>query len=640
MKVLLLFISLTISLFSYSQLNRWQQKVNYVMNIDMDVNTNKFTGKQLINYTNNSPDNLNKVYFNLYLNAFQPNSSMDIRSRELGKNIINGKFDWDSRIKDTILGLKENEEGYQKIKSIKLNGVAQQYFYHETILEVRLSKAIAPGATVKFDIDFEAQVPIQIRRTGRDNAKINVRYSMSQWFPKLCEYDYEGWHLSPYIAREFYGVWGDFDVTINIDKDYKLAGTGVLVNASEIGWGYDKPGTPLKLTTKDKRKWHFVAKRVHDFVWAADPDYNHIVKQIKNGPAIHVVYKNKPNDTANDSAWMKVADAAITTFPFIERNYGKYPYPQYSFIQGGDGGMEYAMATLIYGPSLGTVFHELMHSWYQMVLGFNELKYPWMDEGFASYAEDLVTAYYNKALPIQYYLDLLKQKPENKNLENLITMLPDYHSGAYLSYFNLVKSGYEEPLTTPADHYNTNLAYGGGVYSKGEVFLEQLGYIVGADVRDKILLQFYNQWKFQHPDSRDFISLAQKVSGIQLDWYNDYWISSTKTIDYGIDSLWEEGGVSKIRLSRIGKMPMPIDVQIIYTDGSNEIYNIPVDLMYGAKKSESKTSFIVNEPWKWVSPKYTFEIKRKLTDIKVLEIDPTKRMADIQRKNNRLELNW
>ena len=156
----------------------------------------------------------------------------------------------------------------------------------------------------------------------------------------------------------------------------------------------------------------------------------------------------------------------------------------------------------------------------------------------------------------------------------------------------------------------------------------------------KILLQFYNTWKFQHPDPRDFMALAQKISGIQLDWYKDYWISSTKTIDYGIDSLWEENGVSKIRLSRVGKMPMPIDVQITYTDGSVEIHNIPLDIMYGAKKAESKTAFIINEPWKWVSPTYTLEIKKRLTEIKVLEIDPSKRMADIQRKNNRLELSW
>ncbi|MEO5967974.1 MAG: M1 family peptidase, partial [Ferruginibacter sp.] len=182
MRILLLFISLSLSLFSYSQVNRWQQKANYVMKIDMDVNTNKFSGTQVINYTNNSPDNLSKVYFNLYLNAFQPNSSMDLRSRELGKNLINGRSDWDSRIKDTISSLSKEEIGYQKIKSLKLNGVPQKYFYHETILEVKLSKPIASGTTVKIEVEFDVQVPIQIRRTGRDNAKTNVRYSMSQWY--------------------------------------------------------------------------------------------------------------------------------------------------------------------------------------------------------------------------------------------------------------------------------------------------------------------------------------------------------------------------------------------------------------------------------------------------------------------------
>ena len=148
-------------------------------------------------------------------------------------------------MKDRISKLSPSEIGYQKIKSLKINGVEQPVRFHGTILEVDLTKPILPKSKVIFEMVFEAQVPVQIRRSGRDNAE-GIRYSMSQWYPKICEYDYEGWHPTPYVAREFYGVWGDYDVTINIDKSYKLAGTGVLQNASDIGWGYDKPGTPLK----------------------------------------------------------------------------------------------------------------------------------------------------------------------------------------------------------------------------------------------------------------------------------------------------------------------------------------------------------------------------------------------------------
>jgi hypothetical protein len=289
---------------SFAQSDRWQQRVKYTMNVDVDAVTNRFTGQQKLVYTNNSPDILKKVFYHLYFNAFQPNSSMDVRSRELGKTIINGKPDWDSRVKDRISKLNDNEIGYQKIISLKMNGIVQPFKYHETILEVDLTKTIPPKTNVVFDMEFEAQIPLQIRRSGRDNPATGVRYSMSQWYPKLCEYDYEGWHPTPYVAREFYGVWGDFDVTIHIDKSYKLGGSGVLVNAGEIGWGYDVPGSELKPTVKAKRSWHFIANNVDDFVWAADPDYKHLVRKIPNGgPVINVIYNYKDNDAANDAAW-------------------------------------------------------------------------------------------------------------------------------------------------------------------------------------------------------------------------------------------------------------------------------------------------------------------------------------------------
>ncbi|MGF2413029.1 M1 family metallopeptidase [Ferruginibacter sp.] len=624
----------------FCQPDRWQQRVKYNMNIDMDVNNNQFKGKQKLEYTNNSPDALNKLFYHLYFNAFQPGSSMDVRSQELGKVAINGRVDWDARVRDRISKLKENEIGYQKIISLKINGVAQPFKYHETILEVNLTKPILPKGKVVIDMEFEAQVPLQVRRSGRDNPTTGVRYSMSQWYPKLCEYDYEGWHPTPYVAREFYGVWGDFDVTINIDKTYKIGGTGVLVNANEIGWGYDTPNSELKPTTKEKRSWHFVGNNVHDFVWTADPEYKHLVRKV-GGTTLHVIYNYKENNPKNDSAWIEVADGAAEALPFIESKFGKYPYPQYSFIQGGDGGMEYPMATLLSGPGLGTVFHEWMHSWYQMMLGTNESMYAWMDEGFTSFAEDLIMKYYDKKSSLEGLKEALQKNPNNKNLQDLIPILPEDHSTAYAGYFALAKSGYEEPLTTHADHFNTNYAYSTAAYSKGEVFMEQLGYIIGATVRDKLLLEYYKQWRFKHPNSNDLIQVAEKMSGIKLDWYKEYFCSTTKTINYAIDSLWEEGGVSKIRLRRIGQMPMPVDLQLTFKDGTTEMHYIPLNLMFGEKPNEDpKQKREVHEEWRWTHPTYIVEFKQRLTDIKAVEIDPTKRMADVERKNNLLELKW
>ncbi len=617
-----------------AQSTYWQQAVKYNMSVDVDTFTNIIKGTQQLEYTNNSPDTLRKVFYHLYWNAFQPNSSMDVRSRELGKVMANGRQDWDGRVRDRIVNLKENEIGYQKIKSLKLNGITQSFIYHETILEVNLSKPIAPRSKVVFNLEFEAQVPLQVRRSGRDNPSTGVRYSMSQWYPKICAYDREGWHPTPYVAREFYGEWGDFDVTIRIDQSYKIGATGVLTNASEIGWGYDKPGSDLVPLNKDKRTWHFVAKNVHDFVWAADPDYKHIVRKVKNGPVLHIIY-NQMQGVTNDTPWIKVADAAEKVLPFIEKQFGKYPYPQYSFIQGGDGGMEYPMATLISGPSLGTVFHEWMHSWYQMMLGTNESKYAWMDEGFTSYAEDLVSKYYNNKSSLDELKDMLKANPANENLKALIESAPGDHATAYAGYFNLDKSGFAEPMCTHADHFNSNYGYSVNAYSKGEVFLSQLGYIIGENQRDQTILRYYDKWRYKHPDPVDFLRVAEQVSGLKLDWYLEYWVHSIRNIDYGIDSVWQEGDDLSVRLKRNGLMPMPVDVNVEFKDGRKEVYNIPLNLMYGNKKAESDVIKQTIAPeWKWTHPVYLLRMKAKLSDVKSLQLDATKRMADVDRKDN------
>lgn len=595
----------------YAQPERWQQRVKYTMNIDMNVSTNQFKGTQKLEYWNNSPDTLTKVFYHLYFNAFQPNSMMDARSRRQGTMMNGNRPDWDGRVKDRIINLKPEEQGYQKISSLKLNGKPQNFTVHETILEVNLDKPILPRSKVVFDMEFNAQVPLQIRRSGRDNPSTKVRYTMTQWYPKICEYDYEGWHPTPYVAREFYGVWGDYEVNITIDKKYMLGGTGYLVNANQIGFGYEAPGTTVKKPAGDKLTWKFIAPNVHDFAWAADPDFIHKSRKVKDTLTLHLLYK--PTN-APAAEWEKILDDAENALLFIEKTFGVYPYKQFSFIHGGDGGMEYPMATMLAGP--GAWLHEWLHNWYYGMLGTNESLYAWMDEGFTTYAEDRVTAFLARDTGFAY-------------------------GSTYASYMSLAKSGKEEPLTTHADHYNFNSAYGPAVYSKGGVFMEQLGYIVGAPARDKILLEYYKQWRFRHPNVNDFMRIAEKVSGMKLDWYKEYWVNTTKTIDYNIDSLWEDGGKTKIRLNRIGQVPMPIDLQITFRDGSKELHYVPMYLMFGGKPNEITSIARTTYPaWKWTHPQYTIETTRKLSDIVAVEIDPSMRMADVERKNNRLELKW
>ncbi len=625
--------------FSVAQPERWQQRVNYKMDVTVDAPNNKFSGTQKLEYWNNSPDTLNVIYYHLYWNAFQPGSMMDARSIELGKKLIRGRADWDARVRDRISKLSPSEIGYQYVKDLKVNGRTQKTSMYETILKVELDKPILPKTKALIELSFEAQVPVQIRRSGRDNAE-GVKFSMAQWYPKLCEYDYQGWHPTPYIAREFYGVWGDYEVNITIDKSYVIGGTGYVQNPHEVGHGYEKYSKVAYQQPKGNMiTWKFKAPNVHDFVWAADPDYIHISKPVRKGLVLHAFYKidtaalakqvrgmpsrgGAGRDAASfvnnyKAEWDTVLELASRALPFIDKTFGEYPYQQYSFIQGGDGGMEYPMATLLKGAGIGVVIHEWMHTWYQMMMGTNESLYPWMDEGFTSYAESRV----------------------NNWLNGNTDSFP--HKGAFASYTMLAKSDFNEPLTTHSDQYNTNTAYSINAYSKGEVFMEQLGYIVGASVRDSILLAYYNTWRFKHPNAVDFIRVAEKKSGIQLDWYKDFFVNTSKTIDYAIDSLWDDGGKMKIRFKNKGTMPMPLDVALSFKDGSKEMVYIPQYLMFGAKPNETpELKRTVGEPWKWTHPTYTIELDRRLLDLKKVEIDPLQRTADMERKNNTLELNW
>lgn len=592
-----------------SQPDRWQQRVKYNMEVKMDVTTHRFTGTQRLEYFNHSPDTLYKVFYHLYWNAFQPNSMMDVRSRTIE--------DPDRRVRDRIFKLKPEEIGYDSVMALKMNGRPVKFRTLETILEVILDKPILPHSKAVFDMAFKGQVPVQIRRSGRDNAE-GIAYSMSQWYPKICEYDYEGWHPTPYVGREFYGVWGDYDVKITIDRRYVLGATGYLQNADQIGYGYEAPGTKLKRPNTTTLTWHFFAPNVHDFMWAADPDYRHLVKRLPDGRVLNFLYQE--NEHTKDT-WPQLAEQAVKALPFIENFFGKYPYQQYSFIQGGDGGMEYPMGTLILGESkfsslLGTAMHEWMHSWYQMLLATNESLYPWMDEGFTSWGAARV---------MQFLSDTAKNS------------FP--HEAAYKGYFALARSGKEEPMTTHSDHYETNFAYSLAAYAKGEVFLEQLGYVIGEQVRNKGLLRYYELWHFKHPNSNDFIRVMEEVSGLKLDWYKEYFVQTIKTINYGIDSVYEENGSTYIRLRRIGFMPMPIDLMITYQRGNQELHYIPMNLMFGEKPQEQlSVPRKIYAAWPWVNPTYTIVLPVRLWEIKTIEIDPSRRMADVDRSNNKLEI--
>ncbi len=604
------FFAVVTGILGYSQGNiaYWQQEVDYTMKVNMDVKTYRYSGDQTLVYTNNAPEALTRVYYHMYFNAFQPGSEMDIRLQSITdpdkRMIADGK----SRIAD----LSPAEIGYLKATSLTQDGKNVSYTMEGTILVVSLDHPIEPGASSTFTMSFEGQVPLQIRRSGRNN-KEGVALSMSQWYPKMAEYDFEGWHADPYIAREFHGVWGNFDVSITLDKKYTVGGTGYLQNPDEIGHGYESPGTKVKKVKGKTLTWHFKAPMVHDFMWAADPDYIHDTLPMENGPTLHFFYKNKPEILEN---WKNLQPKTAQAMRFFSENIGPYPYKQYSVVQGGDGGMEYAMSTLITGERkfeslVGVMVHELAHSWFQHILATNEAKHEWMDEGFTSFISSLC---------MNAVMNQQKSNP---------------FEGSYNGYYSLVRSGKEQPQTTHADRYEFNSAYGSSAYSKGAVFLAQLGYVIGQDKLMATLKKYYQDFKFKHPTPNDIKRTAEKVSGIELDWYLTDWSQTTNTIDYGIKKVSENEGNTEIELERIGLMPMPLDVLVVYNDGTQETFYAPLQIMRGEKENPyGGITRTVLPDWAWAYPTYSFKIAQPVSAIKAIVLDPSQLMADVYVENN------
>lgn len=592
----------------------WQQEVYYKINVDFNVKKNRFHGEQTIAYTNNSPDTLHHIYMHLYFNAFEPGSMMDERSRSI--------VDPDDRVKDRILHLEKDEIGYQHINSLSQDGESLEYVVDGTILSAELQNPLLPGATTEFALDYDAQVPIQIRRSGRDNAE-GIEYSMTQWYPKLAEYDEYGWHPTLYVAREFYGVWGTYEVNITIDRDYIIGASGFLQNPDEIGYGYSEI-TEKPKTSKKRITWKFKAERVHDFAWAADPDYTHTVKMTDTGVEMHFFYQ-KNEKTAG--TWARLPEVMNEVFAYQNKMNGPYPYGKYSFIQGGDGGMEYPMATLITGERsfrslVGVSVHELLHSWYQGVLGTDESRYPWMDEGFTTYFSTFTMNHLKK-------VGLL---PEHKPSDNP-------YKSSIQGYVRFVKTGLEEPMSTLADFFNTNSAYGVSSYVKGGVFLHGLKYMMGEEKFYDGMIKYFHTWKFKHPQPYDFIEIMKQESGLELNWYLNNMMNTLKVQEYGIDTLVMRDGKTILKLVNNGTFPMPVDMVVELKNGTEHFYTIPLRIMFGHKDVSNLDMYAsanVLPDWIWTSPQYECVLPFDGSKIKQITIDPRFMLPDMKRENNTL----
>ena len=613
-KSILAICGFALALSVQAQDNHWQQQADYQMNVTMNVKNFQYKGVQKVTYINNSPDTLTTVFFHLYFNAFQPNSEMDANLQTLpdpdGRMATNIGTPQRPIYESRIAKLTPDEIGYLRVKKLTQDGVPATISHESTILKVTLPKPILPHSHTVLGLDFEGQVPVMIRRAGR-NSPDGVALSMAQWYPKMVAYDHKGWHTTEYLGREFYGVWGNFDVKITLDKTYMVAGSGILQNANEIGFGYEDKGVKVPATKSPTKTWHFIAERVHDFTWAADPEYVHDKHQLADGKTIHFIYK-KYQDT-----WKKIQQPMLQVFAYYNQLVGKYPWPQYSFIQGGDGGMEYAMCTLMVGNEkyerlVGTAAHELAHAWFQHLLATDEAAYPWMDEGFTSYIEYLA----------EHYVLNLNQSD-------------DPFEDAYEGFFRMVKMGLHEPTITHSDRFATNHGYTATAYYKGLLFLTQLDYIMGNEALIKTLKRYYKEYAFKNPTPNDFIRIAEKVSGMQLQWFLNEFMETNHTADYAIDKVESKNNKTEVTLKRLDRLPLPVDIWVTDKAGKVRYIYIPLRMTYAEKPNVYPAyERTVLSAWGWGNPTYTFTLDMPLTDIKSIIIDPKNRSIDMNKDNN------
>ncbi len=635
------FVILFISSFIPSAHAYWQQHVKYDIDVTLIDSIHTLDGTLKVLYTNNSPDTLHEVYFHLYSNAFQPGSMMDERAHAIGS----------APIFDRIGKLPPSEWGKYWINSVTCNDQQSKFEITGTIMRVILPAPLAPGTNVTISLPFREQIPRQIRRSGWMSRE-GVEYSMSQWYPKICEYDVEGWQHQEYIAREFYGVWGEFDVSITLPSQFTVGASGECVNPAEAKHGYERIAAGEKegafesdIAAPGMTTWKFHASPVHDFAWVADDRYIHEWATMHDTITVHALYKTWVANWWNRSA-IAYSMHALSTYSEL---YGAYPYHNFSCTMAGDGGMEYPQLIMItgYRPSplslAGVIAHEAAHQWFYGLLGSNETREAFMDEGFTTYATTIAMDRLfgdNQEVPgtEHSWLDWFVPKFSNKR-DN------------YRGYQQIASQHYEEPLDIPHDWFRED-ATAGQVYGKTAAILNMLEYALGDSVFAAGMKEYYNEWHFKHPHLVDFKRVMEKTAHTDLDWFFDEWFKTTRTVDYEAESVTSRPGtgdyahtINTITLHNRGLAVMPIDLLLHFDDGSTNAVTIPLSVNKNlAYRKDHRSGWDIKNgwnpvtqlpPWDWTSPDYsaTFEVMSSKI-LQWFEIDTSWRLQDLNWLNN------
>ena len=608
-----LFLALLNISYGEISMSYWQQKADYKMDIVLDETSRSLFGESIINYYNNSPDTLNKVYLHLYPNAFQPGS---VKFKEYKT----GRFGRDSRRKffknwknEYSAEIKINECYVSQNNQILSN----TFKIEDTILELPLTQPILPKSNVKISIKWTHVIGQHIERYGYNNGQ----YNMSQWYPKLVVYDYQGWHNEPFHAEgEFYGEFGDYTVSFDVPKKLIVCATGEVIKG-DPGWEDVKVDTSIDYTiwadifdstkifmdTTGRRKVHFFAKNVHDFAWLASENF--LYEHDKLGSTdIHCFFNE-----SNGQDWSKsVIKKTKNVLSWMNLKFGEYPYPQVTVADALKGGMEYPMLVMNGTANEDLISHEIGHIWFYGILANNETNEAWLDEGFTTFQEDayMINKYghtgRNHKDDYDYDIYQILNYPRNGLLANAQWNVIDY-----------IRSRHHEPLGKKTYNYTSNRSGETNHYAKSAIMLNELRYLLGDEEFFGSMQHYYNTWKFKHVNKSRFINSVESYTNKNLKWFFDSWLNDTDILDYEIYNWsWNKNDQDKwdviLPIKNKGDRFLPMLVYTENEDGSVD------SLWWWNRKS-------------WFSDTLRYEVDKKP---KKITIDPFFQTLDVDYRNN------
>jgi hypothetical protein len=594
----------------------WQNRVDYKINCSLDTSNNKVSGEVEISYVNNSPDNLKFLWLQMDQNIYRKDSRGSATTTEAGGRWANSNF----------------TEGYVT-KSINVIANGKTYTPKYTVTDTRMQvwladQLMASGNTVKLKINYEFTVPeYGTDRMGRLTTRNGTVYEIGQWFPRLCVYDdIQGWNTIPYLgAGEFYCEYGNIEFAVTAPSELIVVGSGELINPQECftaeqlkRWNDAKNSDKTVVIRSDKEvgsrssrpatptcTWKFKMQNTRDVAWGASKAFVMDAAKInlpegRKSLAVSVY----PVESIKKNGWQRSTEFVKGAIEHYSSKWFEYPYPMAVNVAGIVGGMEYPGIVFCSAGSAGNDLwgvtdHEFGHSWFPMIVGTNERKYAWMDEGFNTFINGLSTAAFNKG---EF---------------NQTNMFNDPTSDFMIKYmFDDKKDGlYNIPEVIQQD----NLGF--AAYFKPSAMLNTLrNAVLGPDRFDVAFREYIRRWAFKHPSPWDFFHTMENVSGEDLSWFWRGWVFNSWKLDLAVREVkYKESkpaNGAEITIESIEKMPMPVTVLVKESNGKEHRINLPVEV------------------WQRGS-KWTFSVP-STSEITEVVLDPDKKLPDWDRKNN----NW